>query len=130
MAAAKSARAKKRVLIAEDDPDIARLLERALSKKYSVTLVDDGFGAVAAATKPPEPHLILLDVMMPGLDGFAVVERLKLFPRVARVPVIFLTARDDPKAAIAGIQRGARHYITKPFRLTDVLDKVSRLLGE
>ena len=119
----------KRILIAEDDPDIRALLERVLSTRYQVTLVEDGTGALAKLSDPPPPHLILLDVMMPGLDGFALARRIKLLPEVAKVPIIFITARDGAEDMIKGIQVGARAYITKPFKLDAVLAKVQKALG-
>jgi DNA-binding response OmpR family regulator len=74
--------------------------------------------------------VILLDVMMPTIDGMGVAQRLKLFPQLASVPVIFLTARDSPMDRIRGIQLGARHYLTKPFKISDVAAKIRALIGE
>jgi DNA-binding response OmpR family regulator len=118
------------VLVAEDDPAIRLLLARALnSADYDVLLAEDGPSALALLGKDPPPDLALLDVMMPGFDGFGVVQRMKLLPNAKRVPVIFLTARDAPPDIIHGIQVGARHYITKPFAIKDVLSKVQKVLG-
>jgi DNA-binding response OmpR family regulator len=121
---------KKRILIAEDDLSIATLLARLLGKQYEVTLVQDGNAALAKASQDPPPHLILLDVMMPGIDGFGLAQRLKLLPQLKGVPVIFITAKDGPMDVIKGIQLGARSYITKPFKLDAVLAKVQKALGE
>lgn len=120
--------AKKRIIVAEDDPSIGKLLQTALSRTYDVVLVHDGPGAVAQPTEEPPPHLFLLDVMMPGLNGLQVAQQLKLFPRLAKVPIIFVTAKDTPMDVIRGIQAGAKHYVRKPFVIADLLKKIEGLL--
>lgn len=121
---------KKRVLIAEDDPAISSMLERVLSQFYDVVVAEDGPGAVAMADQTPKPDLLLLDIMMQGIDGLAVAKQIRLLPGLRSVPIIFLTARDDAKDMIKGIQAGAKHYITKPFKLNDVVSKVKKALGD
>ena len=121
---------KKRILIAEDDPAIRALLTRVLEKSYAVTVAEDGPGALAMAGTDPPPDLILLDVMMPGIDGFGVAQRVRLLPQGKKIPILFITARDAPMDVIKGIQMGARSYITKPFKLDAVLAKVQKALGE
>lgn len=123
-------RSIRRILVAEDDPAIRDLLARSLGQRYDVVVAADGPQALALANQTPPPSLVLLDVMMPGLDGIGVAQRMKMIPALKRVPVIFLTAKDGPLDVIKGIQAGARHYITKPFKLADVLDKVRKALGE
>ncbi len=117
---------KKRILIAEDDADLADLLKRLLSPIYDVTHAPNGEIALRLAQEDP-PDLLLLDVMMPGLDGFDVAERLNMGER--RFPVIFLTAKTGSLDVIRGIQKGARAYITKPFQIKDVLEKVKKAIG-
>jgi two-component system cell cycle response regulator len=117
-----------RVLVVEDDPAISTLISRALAAQYEVTTAVDGPSAVARATAEV-PDLILLDVNLPGMDGFTVCQNLKADERFRRTPVIFVTARDRPSDTIKGIQAGARHYIFKPFKLEDLLAKVQRALG-
>lgn len=119
---------RKHVLVAEDDPKVGALLARLLGTHYDVTVVEDGRGALARATSHPPPDVVLLDVMMPDLDGFAVAQQIRMIPALKRVPIIFVTAKDAPADVIKGIQAGARHYITKPFRLEDVLAKVNKAL--
>lgn len=121
--------ARKRVLVVDDDPAIRALLARVLHGTYDVMIAEDGPSALAILSGPAPPHVALLDVMMPGLDGFDLAHRMKLIPEAKRIPIIFLTARDTPKDMIRGIQVGARHYITKPFALKDVLEKIAHLLG-
>ncbi len=121
--------ARKRVLVADDDQSIRTMVARALHAQYQVILAEDGGAALAELSKDPPPDLAILDVMMPGLDGFKVAERLKLLPNAKRIPIIFLTARDTAMDHIHGIQAGARHYVTKPFVLKDLMAKIAKILG-
>jgi DNA-binding response OmpR family regulator len=124
--------AKKRILVAEDDPEIRTLLVKALSRDYEMTAVADGLSALAHATaeKLPPPNLIILDIMMPRLDGLGVARRLRLLPEHKHTPIIFLTAKDAPLDIVRGIQAGARYYIMKPFALSELLAKVRKALGQ
>jgi len=119
----------KRIVIAEDDPAIATMLLKVLSQFYEVVVTSDGPSAVAAASKKPPPDLLLLDVMMPGMDGHAVAAAVRLLPGLKSIPIIFLTAKTGPAEVIKGIQSGARHYITKPFKIDDLVMRVKRALG-
>ncbi|HEY6557400.1 MAG TPA: response regulator [Polyangiaceae bacterium] len=120
---------KKRILIAEDDAAIAVMLTRILRQDYEVVHVVDGPSALARASAQPHPDLLLLDIMMPGLDGLDVARRVRLHPALKKVPIIFLTAKGAPTDVIKGIQHGARSYITKPFKLDEVLSKVKKALS-
>jgi len=120
--------ARKRILIADDDPAISRLLERILGYEFDVATTSDGRAALQLAEQI-HPDLMILDVMMPGLDGFAVAAQARNIPGLRTVPIIFLTARDNASDTIKGIQAGARHYITKPFKIDDVPAKVRKTLG-
>lgn len=121
---------KKLIVVADDDPAIAKMLLRMLEPKYDVRWAQDGPQALAQATAEPPPQLLVLDVMMPGFDGFGVAQRLKLVPQARRLPILFLTARDAPKDIVQGIQLGARGYIIKPFKVKELLDKVRALIGD
>jgi DNA-binding response OmpR family regulator len=119
---------KRRVLVVEDDVAIAEMIVQALSKRgYEVEMVHDGESALARAEQF-KPALILLDVMLPKLDGFAVAKRLKSVEALKGIPVVFLTAKDNPRDVIQGIQSGAKYYITKPFKLDDLASKVKKLI--
>ena len=118
-----------RILVVDDDPDVVEMLARYLGREYDVVVARDGPGAMAAASREPFPHLILLDIMMPGIDGLGVAHRLRMMPELKTVPIIFVTAKDGPMDVVKGIQAGARSYITKPFRLEDLKAKVDRALG-
>jgi DNA-binding response OmpR family regulator len=117
----------KRVMIVEDDPAIAELLYRTLERFYEVFVVNDGAHAVSSATEL-RPDVILLDVNLPNKDGFAIAQQMKDSALLARIPIIFLTARDRSLDVVKGIQVGAKHYITKPFKIEDVLKKVQKLV--
>jgi DNA-binding response OmpR family regulator len=97
-------------------------------REYDVVTASDGPGALALAEKT-RPNLLILDVMMPGMDGFQLATRVRAVPEIKNSPIIFLTARDGPLDTIKGIQSGARHYLTKPFKIDDLLTKVKKILG-
>ena len=120
---------RRRIVIAEDDPAIASMLEKVLSQHYDVSVAHDGRSALALAAQPPRPALLLLDVMMPLLDGLGVAAEIKKSAELKSIPIIFLTAKTGATDVIKGIQSGARHYITKPFKIDDVLAKVKKALG-
>jgi DNA-binding response OmpR family regulator len=120
---------KRRVLIAEDDPSICTMLAKVLSQRYDVVVATDGKSALARAAETPAPDLLLLDVMMPGLDGHGVAAAVRQLPGLKGIPIIFLTAKTGPAEVIKGIQSGARHYITKPFKIDDLLLRVKKVLG-
>jgi DNA-binding response OmpR family regulator len=120
---------RRRIVIAEDDPAIASMLQKVLSQHYDVSLAHDGRQAVALANALPRPALVILDVMMPLLDGHGAAAEIRKVPELKQVPIIFLTAKAGPADVIKGIQSGARHYISKPFKIDDVLAKVKKALG-
>jgi DNA-binding response OmpR family regulator len=119
---------KKRILVVEDDLAIARMLEKILKADYEVMVAHNGAEALKKARLFP-PHLALLDVMLPGMDGLRLAERLKVDLGLGKTIIIFVTAKDTPLDMILGIQAGARHYLTKPFKLEEVRDKVAKALG-
>jgi len=123
------ARTAKRILIVEDDPSIRELLKRALGLHYTVVVADDGLSALVLAKKM-RPDLFIFDVMLPGKDGLALAQQLKEDAALGKVPVIFITARDGAADIVKGIQSGAKHYITKPFSVLDVTQKVQKILGD
>lgn len=120
---------KKRIIIAEDDDAIGSMLAKILEAKYEVHRCTSGTEALAIADRV-RPHLALLDVMMPGLDGYATAQRLKLLPGLKNVAIVFLTAKSGPMDVVKGIQSGARFYISKPFKMDELLAKVRKALGE
>lgn len=109
------AAARARVLVVDDVPTNIRLLARVLSPEHEVVAATEGEEALRLAQLNP-PDLILLDVEMPGLDGYEVCRRLKASTATAAIPVIFVTARTDEADEVEGLSLGAVDYITKPFR--------------
>ncbi|MEV7469121.1 response regulator transcription factor [Streptomyces kronopolitis] len=114
------------VLLAEDDRPIRTALERALTLEgYRVTAVADGIQALAAAHRE-RPDVILLDVMMPGIDGLQVCQVLRA--EQDRTPILMLTARVETADRIAGLDAGADDYVVKPFEVEEVFARLRALL--
>jgi DNA-binding response OmpR family regulator len=114
-----------RILVVEDDARSRDLLIKYLGAKgHAVSGVDDGLGAIAAA-RSGDLDLVLLDVNLPGLDGWGVLERLRSF---SQVPVIMVTVRDAPQEKVAGLDLGADDYITKPFDLREMDARIAAVM--
>jgi DNA-binding response OmpR family regulator len=114
-------RAVRRVLVADDDEDIVDLLRMNLAAGgYEVEAAYDGEQAWEAVLASP-PDLVVLDVMMPKMDGLEVLARLRAEPRTREVPVVMLTARTTDTDVWQGWQAGADYYLTKPFDLRELL---------
>jgi two-component system, OmpR family, response regulator MtrA len=114
--------AVQRVLVVDDEPTIRQLLEiNLLAEGIHVAAVADGFSARRAALNDP-PDLIILDVMMPGLDGLELLRELRRDPRTVDIPVVLLTARTSDAEVWAGWAAGADYYLTKPFDIHELLD--------
>jgi len=103
------------ILVADDSEDIRNLFGVMLKKNYDVKFAVNSDETLAAADTDPLPDLILLDIEMPELNGYEVCAKLKANPALAHIPVIFVTARTDPKDQARGLMAGAVDYITKPI---------------
>ncbi len=113
------------ILVADDDPSISRLVQLYLEREnYEVRLTDRGDRAVEEFRRLP-PDLLLLDVMLPGMDGFEVLRTVR---KAGPVPVIMLTARDDTFDKVLGLELGADDYITKPFDGKELVARVRAVL--
>lgn len=118
-----------RVLIAEDDEVSATILMHRLKKEgLDVVRYDDGQQACDAALASP-PDLVILDIKMPGLDGFEVLQGLRSDKRFGGIPIIMLTAKGQDADVVRGFRLGADDYIRKPFSTTELSARVRRLLG-
>ena len=116
------------ILVVDDDPDIARFVEVNLrSAGYEVSVAGDGEEALERATDI-RPDLVLLDVMMPRLDGFEVAQRLRKNPQTANTSIIMLTAKALSSDKVTGLQSGADDYIIKPFDPIELLARVKGTL--
>ena len=117
-----------KVLLVEDEEDIREMVHFNLFKeRYQVLLASDGQTAVDVATKEL-PELIVLDVMLPKMDGFEVCERLKNDPQTKKIPIIMLTAKGEEEDVIKGLEVGADDYITKPFSPKVLLARIKAVL--
>ncbi|MFI7430470.1 response regulator transcription factor [Micromonospora sp. NPDC049836] len=115
-----------RVLVVDDDRTVADVVCRYLTHAgYEVDHVGDGLGALAAVARQP-PHLVVLDLMLPGLDGLAVCRRLR--ERPDGVPIVMLTARGDEADRVLGLQLGADDYLSKPFSPRELVLRVQSVL--
>jgi len=119
---------KPRILVVEDDLDLQILLKNLLKSEYDLTLAENGLEGLKALEKGPVPDLIVADIMMPMLDGLTMVDAIKKHRGTEDIPVIFLTAKATPKDVIEGINVGAKYYITKPFKIDELLSKIRRIL--
>ena len=113
------------VLIVEDDRNIAQLLQMYLEKEgYAVTSAEDGNQGLAKF-QAIKPDLVLLDVMMPGMDGWAVCKAIRA---ESQVPIIMLTAKSQTDDKVQGLRDGADDYVTKPFEMKEVLARIEAVL--
>jgi len=120
--------AKPKILVVDDDELLRDLLEFKLrSRGYEVELAEDGEAALEVASASP-PDLIVLDGMMPGLDGFQVLQRLSDSGVTCDVPVIMLTARRQEQDVVAGLSLGAPDYLVKPFLPDELVLRIQRIL--
>ena len=118
-----------RILVAEDDPGSIKLLDfRLKSLGHEVIFAVDGGKALEIATKE-KPDLVLLDVMMPVMNGFQVLRKLKSQEETKNIPVIMLTSKVQEKDIVVGLESGAADYITKPFSFAELIARVNRTLA-
>jgi sigma-B regulation protein RsbU (phosphoserine phosphatase) len=116
---------KPKVLIVDDAPENIQVLMGTLKNQYAIVAATSGEKALKLAVAEPQPDLILLDIMMPGMDGFEVCQRLKTDASTCEIPVIFLSALDDTVNKVKGFSIGAVDYISKPFHPEEVLVRVN-----
>ena len=116
---------KPKVLIVDDTPENIQVLMGTLKDQYAIVAAINGEKALKMAVAEPRPDLILLDIMMPGMDGFEVCSRLKSDPETRDIPVIFLSALDDTANKVKGFVKGAVDYISKPFQPEEVHVRVN-----
>ena len=118
------------VLVADDDPDILLLITLTLERDgYDVVAAKDGLSALGTAVERV-PHLVLLDLMMPGLDGYEVTRRLRTEPITKDVPIVIVTAAAEEDQAARALEAGADAYMKKPFSPSGLLAKTAALILE
>ena len=122
---------KKTIMVVDDNPDIITIVRTILEGKgYNVMSAYSGPELLTRLLEEQKPDLIVLDIMMPQMDGLEVLTRLKGAPDTASIPVILLTAKVQYEDVLGGYKLGADYYITKPFTSTQLLNGINLLLGE
>ena len=117
-----------RVLVVEDDPGTQSLLRKQLeSTGFQVTIAKNGLDGLMKLEQSA-PDVIVCDMNMPELDGIGFVRAIKSMNETRKIPVIFLTASNDPRHMVDGINVGARFYLTKPFDMNELIGKINRVL--
>ena len=120
----------KKILVVDDEDDILHVLEMVLREKgYQVTTASGGHEALTRA-QIDKPDLVLLDIMMPQMDGWEVLKLLRVDDDTRRIPVAMLSARTEAKDRVQGLQEGAIDYICKPFSLTELLGKIEAIFAQ
>jgi DNA-binding response OmpR family regulator len=118
-----------RVLVVDDEANIVLALQFLLDREgYEVAVARDGESALELAARLP-PDLVVLDLMLPGLDGYEVCRRLRAAPATAAAKILVVTARGREAERLRGLEEGADAYVTKPFSTRDLIATVGRFLG-
>ncbi len=121
---------KKTIMLVDDNPDIITIVKTILEGKgYSVLSASSG-PELLNLLKSQKPDLIILDIMMPEMDGLEVLTRLKGMADTTSIPIILLTAKVQYEDVLGGYKLGADYYITKPFTSTQLINGINLLLGE
>ena len=122
--------AKPRILVVEDDPDLRRILKLQLeSRGFEIVQAEngaEGFKAIQAAL----PHCVILDLMMPVMDGFGFLKRVRSIMSTKDVPILILTASEDERNKVRGFQYQANAYMSKPYDLEKLTEQVESLLAK
>lgn len=117
------------VLVVEDEPHIRKIIQSVVGQIARVRALENGQEALEFLDRTKElPSLMITDVMMPFVDGVTLAKSVKDNPRTNSMPIIMLTAKDGAIDVVTGINAGAKHYLSKPFRSAELLDKVKSLL--
>ncbi len=121
---------KRKILVVDDEDDILHFLELVLKEKgYDVATASNGHDALTTA-QIEKPDLVLLDIMMPQMDGWEVLKLLRVDEGTSQIPVAMLSARTEAKDRVQGLQEGAIDYICKPFALQELLGKIETIFSQ
>ncbi len=113
-----------RILIVDDAPANIKILGQTLCEDYTIQVANNGRDALKVAFSDNKPDLILLDIVMPEMDGYEVCKKLKENEKSSHIPIIFITAKSDDEDELKGLDLGAVDYFTKPFNITIVKNRV------
>jgi putative two-component system response regulator len=120
-----------RILIIEDDPDLVALVKHWLERDgHQVQHAPDGAGGLESLKSAPLPHLVLLDVMLPKMDGFEVLRQLRAEPRTKDLPVVMVSSFSRDRDAARGRELGANDYVVKPLMEIDFLKRIEHLIQD
>jgi DNA-binding response OmpR family regulator len=118
------------ILLIEDDADLTRLLQFRLTREgFGFRHAPDGEKGLVAMAEPPLPDLVILDVLLPFLNGFEVLARIRENPAWRAIPVVMLTSKDREEDVLRGLRSGADDYVTKPFRPQELVARVRGILA-
>jgi len=117
------------ILIVDDSANIRRLLAHNLGKNFTVLTAADALAALAVLESGEKVDLLVVDIAMPGMDGFSLTEQIKANPAYRSIPLVMLTAKDKSEDRQKGLQLGAVDYITKPFNLEELAEKIETILA-
>lgn len=120
---------QKTILVVDDEPGNIDVIKNVLQDSYKIKAAISGTRALAAAAKLPAPDLILLDIMMPEMDGYQVCRELKANPATRAIPVVFLSAKISMDEQRRGMEMGAVAYLTKPVDPQSLLDTMEMVLS-
>lgn len=120
---------KKSILVAEDESSITELLKIILDEKYNLSFVEDG-ESVLKEVRKNLPDLLLLDVMMPNMNGYEVCKALRKDKKTKDIKIAILSAKGQERDILTGLQSGADFYITKPFDPNDLQNKLKEIMGD
>lgn len=120
------------ILVAEDDADVRRVVEAKLGTQFDVDMVTNGREAWAYLTDDDNdpPDLVVLDVMMPELDGFSVLERIRNQESLRDLPVLMLTSRSREEDVLRALDAGADDFVAKPFSSAELMGRIKRMFEE
>ena len=121
---------KRTILVVDDMSQIRNILSFSLRKEgYEIKVASNGKDALKYALGDKPPDLIILDIMMPGMDGYEVIKKIRASDTTKDIPIIFLTAKAQKKDVQRGIEVGCNDYVVKPFKMGDLRQKIAALLN-
>ncbi|MFW6449891.1 MAG: response regulator transcription factor [Nanoarchaeota archaeon] len=118
---------KKKILVAEDEESISELLDIILRESYNLSFVKEG-ESVLQEVKNVRPHLLLLDVMMPGMNGYEICENIRKDASIKDLKVAILSAKGQERDILTGLKSGADYYLTKPFDPNELKKKIDEII--